>query len=52
MFAPKRQGFGTIVMEAMAESSVDGTVDLDYAPSGVAWRLTYPAVNALGHSVE
>jgi PAS domain S-box-containing protein len=46
--APKRQGFGTIVMEAMAESSVHGTVDLDYAPSGVTWRLTCPAGNALG----
>jgi two-component sensor histidine kinase len=45
--APKRRGFGTIVMEAMVESSVDGTVDLDYAPSGVAWRLTCPATNAL-----
>ena len=31
--APKRRGFGTIVMEAMTERSVDGTVDLDYAPS-------------------
>ena len=38
---------GTIVMEAMAERSVDGTVDLDYAPSGVTWRLTCPAANAL-----
>jgi two-component sensor histidine kinase len=27
--APKRRGFGTIVMEAMAERSVDGAVDLD-----------------------
>jgi two-component sensor histidine kinase len=45
--APKRQGFGTIVMEAMVESSVDGTVDLDYAPSGVTWRLTCPVANAL-----
>jgi PAS domain S-box-containing protein len=45
--APKRRGFGTIVMEAMAEHSVDGTVDLDYAPSGVRWRLTCPAANAL-----
>jgi PAS domain S-box-containing protein len=45
--APKRRGFGTIVMEAMAERSVDGTVDLDYAPSGLTWRLTCPAVNAL-----
>jgi hypothetical protein len=34
-------------MEAMTERSVDGTVDLDYAPSGVTWRLTCPAANAL-----
>jgi hypothetical protein len=45
--APKRRGFGTIVLEAMTERSVDGTVDLDYAPSGVTWRLTCPAANAL-----
>jgi PAS domain S-box-containing protein len=45
--APKRRGFGTTVMEAMAERSVDGTVDLDYAPSGVTWRLTCPAASAL-----
>jgi len=45
--APKGWGFGTIVMKAMAERSVDGTVDLDYAPSGLTWRLTCPAVNAL-----
>jgi PAS domain S-box-containing protein len=44
---PTRRGFGTIVMEAMAERSVDGRVDLDYAPSGVTWRLTCPAANAL-----
>jgi two-component sensor histidine kinase len=46
--APKRRGFGTIVMEAMAESSLEGKVDLDYAPSGLTWRLTCPAPNALG----
>jgi PAS domain S-box-containing protein len=45
--APKRRGFGTIVMEAMAECSVDGAVDLEYAPSGVTWRLSCPAANAL-----
>jgi PAS domain S-box-containing protein len=44
---PKRQGFGTIVMKAMAERSVDGAVDLDYAPSGLTWRLTCPGANAL-----
>ncbi len=30
--APQRRGFGTTVMQAMAEGSVDGAVDLDYAP--------------------
>jgi two-component sensor histidine kinase len=44
---PKQRGFGTIVMEAMAERSVGGTVDLDYAPTGVTWRLTCPTANAL-----
>jgi PAS domain S-box-containing protein len=44
---PQRRGFGTIVMETMAERSVDGAVDLDYAPSGLTWRLTCPAANAL-----
>ncbi len=45
--APGRHGFGTTVMGAMAERSVNGKVDLDYAPSGVTWRLTCPAANAL-----
>ncbi len=45
--APTRRGFGTIVMETMAERSVDGKVDLDYAPSGLTWRLTCAAANAL-----
>jgi hypothetical protein len=31
----------------MAARSVDGKVDLDYAPSGLTWRLTCPAANAL-----
>jgi PAS domain S-box-containing protein len=45
--APKRRGFGTIVMETMAERSVGGVVDLDYASSGLTWRLTCPVANAL-----
>src|SRR5262249_7888577 len=45
--APKRRGFGTVVMETMAERSVDGTVYLDYTPAGLSWRLTCPAANAL-----
>jgi PAS domain S-box-containing protein len=45
--APQRRGFGTVVMQEMAERSVNGKVDLEYAPSGVSWRLTCPAVDAL-----
>src|SRR5215468_10904949 len=45
--APNRRGFGTIVMEAMVERSVDGTVNLGYAPSGLTWRLSCPAGNVL-----
>jgi PAS domain S-box-containing protein len=44
---PQRRGFGTIVMEAMAERSLNGKVELAYPPSGVTWRLTCPAPNAL-----
>jgi two-component sensor histidine kinase len=44
---PERRGFGTIVMQPMTERSVGGTVDLDYAPSGVTWRVRCPAANAL-----
>ena len=45
--APKRRGFGTTVIETMANHSLDGAVDLDYAPSGVTWRLACPEANAL-----
>jgi two-component sensor histidine kinase len=44
---PQRRGFGTVVMGAMAERSVEGAVELDYAPSGLTWRLTCPATNAV-----
>jgi two-component sensor histidine kinase len=44
---PQRRRFGTVVMKEMAERSVGGTVDLDYAPAGVTWRLTCRAANAL-----
>jgi hypothetical protein len=34
-------------MDGMAKYSVDGAVDLHYAPAGLTWRLTCPAANAL-----
>jgi PAS domain S-box-containing protein len=44
---PTRRGFGTVVIEAMTGYSMDGAVDLDYAPSGLTWRLTCPAARSL-----
>jgi len=44
---PRRRGFGTTVMQEMAERSVDGKVDLQYPLSGVTWRLTCAVLNAL-----
>ena len=45
--APPLHGFGTTVMKVMTERSLGGAVDLDYAPPGMAWRLTCPAANVL-----
>jgi PAS domain S-box-containing protein len=45
--APKRRGFGTTVVEAMAEQILDGAIDLDFASSGVTWQLVCPVANAL-----
>jgi PAS domain S-box-containing protein len=44
---PERRGFGTVVTQEMVERSVDGNVDLNYAPPGLTWRLTCPAASAL-----
>jgi PAS domain S-box-containing protein len=49
---PKRRGFGTIVMETMAARSVDGEVQLNYAPAGLIWRLTCPTASALESGVR
>jgi PAS domain S-box-containing protein len=45
--APKRCGFGTVVIEEIAARTVDGEARLDYAPSGLVWHLTCPMANAL-----
>jgi PAS domain S-box-containing protein len=44
---PERRGFGSTVIDSMAKRTVSGDVALDYAPSGLEWRLTCPAANAL-----
>jgi two-component sensor histidine kinase/CheY-like chemotaxis protein len=44
---PGRRGFGSTVIQAMAESSLDGRVDLDFAPAGLRWRVVCPASKVL-----
>ena len=44
---PERKGFGSTVIDSMAKLATDGEVQLDYAPSGVVWRLRCPAANVL-----
>jgi PAS domain S-box-containing protein len=44
---PKRQGFGSTVVDSMVKQTVNGEVHLDYFPSGVVWNLTCPAANAV-----
>jgi two-component sensor histidine kinase len=44
---PERRGFGSTVVGSMAKLSVGGEVELNYAPSGLMWRLICPAANAV-----
>jgi len=44
---PERQGFGRTVIESMVKQTVDGDLQLDYAPSKLVWRLACPAVSVL-----
>lgn len=39
---PKHVGFGTLVTQKMTSRGLSGSVDMDYAPSGVVWTLTAP----------
>jgi two-component sensor histidine kinase len=48
---PKRRGFGSTVVASLAKTTVGGEVQLEFAPSGLVWRLTCPVPNGLepGH---
>jgi PAS domain S-box-containing protein len=45
--APTHRGFGSTVIKSMAELSLDGEVQLEFAPSGLIWRLACPATKIL-----
>jgi PAS domain S-box-containing protein len=40
---PAQSGYGSTVIKNMVELSFDGQVELNFAPSGLSWRLTCPA---------
>jgi PAS domain S-box-containing protein len=44
---PERRGFGSTVVISMVKQTIDGETELDYVSSGVVWKLTCPAANAL-----
>jgi two-component sensor histidine kinase len=50
--APNRRGFGSVVIKTMAESNLAGDVDLEYAPTGLRWRVVCPASSVLDKSVH
>lgn len=44
---PERSGFGTSVTSTMVELSLGGDVTIDYAPSGLRWRLRCDLSNVI-----
>ncbi len=44
---PSRNGFGSAVIGALAESSLDAKVDLDFLKTGLSWRLCCPAAGVI-----
>lgn len=47
---PTQKGFGSTIITYAAETSVDGTAQLDYAPLGVRWTLKADARNIMDTS--
>lgn len=44
---PQRLGFGSSVITSLTKLTIGGEAQLDCTPSGVTWRLSCPAANAL-----
>jgi two-component sensor histidine kinase len=39
---PTRKGFGRVVIERTVARALSGEVEMEYAPAGVRWTLTFP----------
>jgi len=44
---PSQRGFGSVVVSTLVEQSLQGQVELDYAPAGLRWRMKCPTKQAL-----
>ena len=40
--APTRSGFGTVLIDRNVRAALGGTVNLDFAPTGLVWTVTAP----------
>lgn len=40
---PEKKGFGSNVIERLVASSVNGTVKVDFKPTGLEWKLSAAA---------
>jgi PAS domain S-box-containing protein len=47
---PIRKGFGHTVIESMVAASTGGKVQLDFAPEGLSWTLSFPSAEAVAVS--
>jgi two-component sensor histidine kinase/CheY-like chemotaxis protein len=50
--APTRRGFGSTVVKTLAESGLDGDIDLDFPPTGLRWRAACPLSKVLEKSAH
>ncbi|MAP17705.1 MAG: hypothetical protein CL626_01360 [Aurantimonas sp.] len=46
---PKHSGFGTLVTQKMTSRGLNGSVEMDYAVSGVVWKLRAPSDAVIPH---
>jgi len=46
--SPARRGFGWTVLCQVAKESLDAEVKLDFASSGLVWRLQCPSAEVMG----
>jgi len=43
--APRRRGFGTVVLDEMLAHNLKAQVSLTFAPSGLSYRMVLPLAN-------